>query len=123
MRRIVLLATALAAAALAIPAVAGAHNTTWYWSETLAANRLKVLDVVFDADGGVRDVTKAKCAARDKNDYILNDAGTQRLYKHFNCAFLVRNGAVWTGVLHVTGKKKFVMTNLKLYAGSNGILQ
>ncbi len=44
-------------------------------------------------------------------------------FSFVNCAFLVRNGAVWTGVLHVTGRKKFVMTNLKLYAGSNGILQ
>ena len=71
----------------------------------------------------VRDVTKAQCRPRNPRDFIFNDARTQRLFKHFNCAFLLRNGAVYTGVLHVTGRKTFVMTELDLYAGANGILQ
>ena len=106
-KRVALLAVvALAAigAGVAAPAASAHAGGSYYWSAVLAKSRLKGRDIVW-AGGTYDDVVAAECSGR--GEYVWNDYGTRRLYKHFVCGVITSTGATYAVKLHVVDRFRF----------------
>jgi hypothetical protein len=101
-----------------VAGTASAHNTTWHWSERFASNFLNQKDFCF-TDGSCRDIDVSLCTGRKtdaygRQEWIWNKTHTIRLYKHLWCSFRFTNGAIWSALVHVTGKQSWVSDHMKL---------
>lgn len=90
---------------------AGSHYTSWYWSAGLCKHRL-ITDDVQLSDGRYFDVVDAQCFGFGA--WRWNFRHTGKLYRHFAVRSQGSGGGVRLGVFHVTGKKTWVMTNIRL---------
>jgi hypothetical protein len=95
MRRSILVAVISGSFSAALLSPADAHNTTWYWSTTLAESSLgdRYSGIVYTSCQGVGRSVRTRSGKRG--------------YKHHDCYVEFDDGTSDSGMLHVTGSQNF----------------